>query len=76
MTSLKIIKAWVRYSKKYIQIGTGRKGESSNFQFLNNKLYKTWKNIENPNALFNFEDYGISLKDIEDSLKPFLKEAE
>lgn len=69
MTSLKIIKVWVRYSKVYVQIGTGRKGESSNFQFLNNKLYKTWKNIENPNALFNYEDYGISSEDIKASLK-------
>lgn len=66
---LKIIKAWKRHSKIYVQLGTGRKGESSNFQFLNNKLYKTWQNIENPNSEFDYENYGITLNALKSVLK-------
>lgn len=64
-----ILKAWKKYNNFYIQIGTGKKGESSNYQFLNENLYKTWKAIDNPSAIFNYKEAGLSLEQIKKAIE-------
>lgn len=46
---MKIIKAWSRYNKIYIQVGTGMKKESINYILDGERLIKPWMNSENPN---------------------------
>ncbi|MEG0135785.1 MAG: hypothetical protein RR795_01325 [Cetobacterium sp.] len=61
---MKIIKAWSRYNKIYIQVGTGMKKESINYILEGERLIKPWMNSENPNRFVDMEMLGIPISEL------------